>query len=309
MSFFCRICSFLFIKLLVDVNLIIADEKSTKVCKHRLDRRFHQNPPIENKLLRDVITNYEEHHANCYKLNDGDFTKEFTKEHKHMKCKYIIFKLDSSGLGNRVMGILSFYLMALLTDRVLLLTSHEYDITEVFCQPFPNSDWFIPMSFDLNTHQSKFERPDMYHYAYGLNVKDSHHPVIYIDSCEIYIVPVLFVNKHQDIQDRLHHWFPTKNVATVLIKYLLHPQNDIWEDIVHSWLINTRKGSEMTLGLQFRWGYIEPEKSTCLKDIPDENVFAYVASLGGAASGVQNAHKNWTVYQKYADGAEKHALG
>ena len=44
-------------------------------------------------------------------------------------------------------------------------------------------------------------------------------------------------------------------------------------------------------------------------DIPDDNVFVYCASLANAADGVRAAHKNWTVYQKYADGGEKHAIG
>ena len=272
-----KIFSFVTIIFTILNSFTIANDRSTRKCNHRDDKRFHQNPPIENKLLRDVINNYEELHANCYKLNNNNFTTEFLKEHKHMNCKYLIYNMDSSGLGNRVMGFLSFYAVALLTDRVLLIRSKEYDITEAFCQPFRNSDWFIPMDFQLHTHQHKFSRPNIYEYSFSMDMQD-RHPIIFSDS-EQYTIPLLFANKNQAVQDKLHHWFPNKNVATVLIKYLLHPQNDIWEDIVHSWLINTRKGSEMTLGLQFRWGYIEPEKATCLPGNNSSISYIYLDQL------------------------------
>ena len=308
------VCVLILCITIANVNqfVVAIDDRSTKTCNHREDIRFHQSHYIENKPLRDVIENYEAHHAHCYKLNGGNFTKDFVRGHKSMKCKYLVFNLDHSGLGNRVMGILSFYLLSLLTDRVLLVMSNEYDITDAFCQPFRNSDWFLPMHFHLPTHKHRFNSMDNMQqiFIYVHELTEDPHPAIYIDAFEQYLIPILYLNKNQDIQDKLNSWFPDKNVATVLMRSLLHPQNDVWDEILKSWLIKTRKANDITIGLQFRGSFIEPDKSTCLKNIPTKNVFAYIASLDGSAiRQLKIFYPKWTVYQRYADGREKHNIG
>jgi hypothetical protein len=97
----------------------------------------------------------------------------------------------------------------------------------------------------------------------GTGIDADHHPILYIHEFEQYLIPLLFVNKNKHIQDKLHHWFPNKNVATVLINWLLHPQNDIWSEIVKSWLIKTRKGNNYNIIILLLYYYYI---STCVLD-------------------------------------------
>ena len=295
---------FIAFQFVVNGNDEIAN-RATRKCLHRGDKRFHQNPQVENKLLRDAFDRYDELHANCYKKVQGNFTTEIYTEHHKVHCKYIIFKMDASGLGNRVMSMLSFYLFGLLTDRILLIQSDQYDLTEAFCQPFFGSDWFLQHS-QLDKLPHRIHRIDAGSHMLNSEPNGGSHPILYVHDNEQYLILLLFANKH--FTEKLHMWFPTKNVATILIRRLLHPQNDIWENIVKSWLVSTRNASDLTLGLQYRWGYVNLEASTCLPDIPDTNVFVYIASMGNQGEHIRKDHPGWRTYQRFAVGGEQHSI-
>ena len=152
----------------------------------------------------------------------------------------------------------------------------------------------------------KFMSPDYpWNFAFGVDPSSEHHPIWYLKEDESYLIPLLFANKH--FTQKLHMWFPTKNVGTALIRRLLHPQNDVWEDIVKSWLVSTRNASDLTLGLQYRYDYVGLEPSTCLQSIPDTGVFVYVASMGNQVNNIQKDHPGWRAYQKFAVGGEQHS--
>ena len=67
-------------------------------------------------------------------------------------------------------------------------------------------------------------------------------------------------------------------------------------------------GSEVTLGIQYRWGYLNLEKSTCLEGISESNVFVYIASMQNSTKALLNDHTAWNAYQRYSEGDEKHTI-
>lgn len=75
-----------------------------------------------------------------------------------MKCKYIILNVDISGLGNRLMTVLTYFLIALLIDRVILIYSEEYSWNEIFCESFINSSWIFPTTIDYNEYRKVLKK-------------------------------------------------------------------------------------------------------------------------------------------------------
>ncbi|CAN6237831.1 unnamed protein product, partial [Urochloa humidicola] len=57
-------------------------------------------------------------------------------------CRYLVY-ISYRGLGNRILGIASSFLYAVLTDRVLLIDGGK-DAGELFCEPFPGTTWLLP---------------------------------------------------------------------------------------------------------------------------------------------------------------------
>ena len=47
------------------------------------------------------------------------------------KYKYVYAYMGSSGLGNRLLNLVSSFLLALITNRVLIIFSPDYDLREV----------------------------------------------------------------------------------------------------------------------------------------------------------------------------------
>ncbi|WVZ76905.1 hypothetical protein U9M48_024824 [Paspalum notatum var. saurae] len=57
-------------------------------------------------------------------------------------CRYLVY-ISYRGLGNRMLGITSAFLYAVLTDRVLLVDGGK-DADALFCEPFPATTWLLP---------------------------------------------------------------------------------------------------------------------------------------------------------------------
>ncbi|KAJ6428196.1 hypothetical protein OIU84_023585 [Salix udensis] len=63
-------------------------------------------------------------------------------------CSYVVWT-PANGLGNRIISMASSFLYALLTNRVLLVDLGS-DMAGVFCEPFPNTSWLLPVDFPLS---------------------------------------------------------------------------------------------------------------------------------------------------------------
>jgi hypothetical protein len=124
---------------------------------------------------------------------------------------------------------------------------------------------------------------------------------------------------------QLDEWFPSRNVGTVLAKYLIHPSNAVWADVLDTLSANAQPSllSPLTIGLQIRDPLRSVEKalgcigfgplaaSPSLPTTTDTDkgaqvqVHVFIASLGNVGESVKRLFPDWTVSQKYYDGSQR----
>uniref|UniRef100_A0A7I4AZX2 Fucosyltransferase n=2 Tax=Physcomitrium patens TaxID=3218 RepID=A0A7I4AZX2_PHYPA len=110
----------------------------------RIPSRFTPSPYLVAKLRL-----YENRHRKCAP-KAVKLSKNGTNSRKELgDCQFVIW-IGNSGLGNRMITILSAFVYALLTDRVLLLDNTSTDIDGLFCEPFPGTSWLLPENYDYN---------------------------------------------------------------------------------------------------------------------------------------------------------------
>ncbi|XP_065023771.1 galactoside 2-alpha-L-fucosyltransferase-like isoform X2 [Musa acuminata AAA Group] len=227
-----------------------------------------ESPHVPSSYLVEKLRNYEALHKKC-----GPNTELYKKAVEQLKsdhgtqsteCNYVIW-ISYSGLGNKMLSIASAFLYALLTNRVLFI-DRGFDMADLFCEPFPESSWLLPLDFPIN----EFDTFDMKTpKSYGNMLKDkvigngddgtSTHSLpdyIYLHLshdygdydklffCEDdqrflrfvpwlllrsnnYFVPSLFMIP--TYEEELKHLFPEKDtVFHHLGRYLFHPTNSVW---------------------------------------------------------------------------------
>ncbi|KAJ3695889.1 hypothetical protein LUZ60_001266 [Juncus effusus] len=194
-------------------------------------------------------------------------------------CKYLVW-IAYSGLGNRILTVASAFLYSLLTDRVLLIDRGK-DMDDLFCEPFPETSWLLPVDFPLVNSFGNFtiESPQSYGNIFGgkNDVKNANFVYLHLDHnygdndklffCEEdqksvresqwlilrsdnYFVPSLFLNPI--FKDELNRLFPNKEmVFHNLGRYLFHPTNAVWGLITRYYDSYLSKADEI-LGLQVR---------------------------------------------------------
>ncbi|KAF5176617.1 Galactoside 2-alpha-l-fucosyltransferase [Thalictrum thalictroides] len=186
------------------------------------------------------------------KLKSGHHTGE-------TECNYIVW-IAYSGLGNRILTLASAFLHALLTNRVLLVDRGK-DISDLFCEPFPETSWLLPLDFPLNQF-NRFDKKSPEGYGNMLkrnvisNTTSTLPPFLYLhlahDSddqdklffcdqeqsllqkipwlimkTDEYFVPALFLIS--SFEQELSNLFPSKDtVFHHLGRYLFHPSNVVW---------------------------------------------------------------------------------
>ncbi|CAL9126659.1 unnamed protein product [Musa acuminata var. zebrina] len=101
-------------------------------------------------LLRK-LRNYESLHRRC-----APNTELYNKSIEQLKsnasagpseCNYVVW-LESGGIGNRVISMVSTFLYALLNDKVFLLKLPD-DFHGTFCEPFPGTSWLLSSYFPI----------------------------------------------------------------------------------------------------------------------------------------------------------------
>jgi xyloglucan fucosyltransferase len=193
------------------------------------------------------------------------------------------------GIGNRMLTLVSTFLYALLTNRVMLI-DRPADMNDLFCEPFPGSTWYIPLDFPIKNLQGyNLNSQNSYGYMLAHNlIKDDptssptalppfvyvHLQYNYVDHdlharffCEgdqevinkinwvllksdNYIVPGLFmIPKYKQ---ELNWMFPLKEtVFHHLGRYLLHPSNSVWDRTMRYYNSYLAKANER-IGIQAR---------------------------------------------------------
>ncbi len=274
-------------------------------CRHKRDFRFNQNPPIENTQLRHTIEQYEKHHGEISRETIiGDFLHTNSPAAENHN-KYIFLSM-TGGLGNQMLTVLSYYMLGLLTDRILLINATAFDVNNIFCEPFPKSSWKLPTSIDKSKLESKnnqasrhsfFDTHDIF-----LGSKNYDNIQIWEVHGDQYFVPLLFMNPAW--RPRMDLWFPNRAVATPITRYLIHPVDRIWHDIVDTY--SNRRPGDMTIGIQVREPASPESQHPCIHDIIANNTHVFIASLGEYQTFFQEKFPLATVTQKYHDRLQRY---
>jgi xyloglucan fucosyltransferase len=188
-----------------------------------------------------------------------------------------------------MLTLVSTFLYALLTNRVMLI-HRAADMSDLFCEPFPESTWYIPPDFpikNLEGYNSNSQNSYSYMVVHNLIRYDPKSPPIafppfvyvhlqynYVHHdlharffCEgdqevinkinwvlmksdNYIVPGLFMIPKYE--QELDQMFPLKEtVFHHLGRYLLHPSNSVWDMTIRYYNSYLAKANER-IGIQVR---------------------------------------------------------
>lgn len=106
-------------------------------CSYRLQggpllhRYASKMPPY----LQQVLEKYRTMHRYCTGLEFDSLADKY-RQSRRPECRYIIWSCNF-GLGNKLMSLLSTFLYAILSQRVLLIDNPGWG--DLFCEPFPGS--------------------------------------------------------------------------------------------------------------------------------------------------------------------------
>ncbi|CAL9042968.1 unnamed protein product, partial [Musa banksii] len=219
--------------------------------------------------LLQKLRSYEAVHKRC-----GPHTVLYNKSIEQLRsnrstgpleCNYVVW-LQSGGLGNRLMSLISTFLYAILNNRVLLLSVPD-DLHDMFCEPFPGTSWALPWDFPikkLETHDFYRGSPQSYGnllknkvlsngmnttlaslpaylYLHLMHDADDSDKMFYCEDAQplFQSFPWLFLRSNQyfapslflmsQYNDELQKLFPEKEtVFHHLGRYLVHPTNSVW---------------------------------------------------------------------------------
>lgn len=254
-----------------------------------LYRKASDRKPSSHLLAR--LRKYETLHKRC-----GPKTELYNKTLDKLKaghatgtmdCKYVVW-ISYSGLGNRILTLASAFLYALLTERVLLV-DRGADMGHLFCEPFPENSWLLPLDFPLKQFKKFNEKlPESYGnmlknnvisqnissastgtlpaYAY-LHLShdyDEYDKLFFCEQDQLvlqsipwlilrtdnYFVPSLFLIPL--FEEELSKLFPERDtVFHHLGRYLFHPSNRVWGLITRYYQAHLANAEER-IGIQIR---------------------------------------------------------
>nr|XP_043639559.1 galactoside 2-alpha-L-fucosyltransferase-like [Erigeron canadensis] len=245
---------------------------------------------MPSSYLISKLRQYEALHKRCgpytesynrtiRKLESGNLTDESSSD-----CKYLV-KIQSDGLGNRILSLASAFLYALLTNRVLLVYDDKGETADLFCEPFPDTSWLLPMDFPVRNQLRTMNKRNVENYGSMVKVSgDSpsqalssgfvyHHLILGYDDndkrffCDqdqiflqnvswvimkshFYFAPALFFI--ESFEKELTALFPEKDtVFHFLGRYLFLPSNPTWDLITRYYETYLAKSDEK-IGIQVR---------------------------------------------------------
>ncbi|CAL1399970.1 unnamed protein product [Linum trigynum] len=130
--------------------------------------KYHRTPsPQPSPYLLAKLRDYEDLHRRCGPLSDPTLNPQ---EFRTDDCKFVVYA-PSQGLGNRILGLSSTFLYALLTNRVLLVEFGP-DMEDLFCEPFPNSTWYLPETFPFRFQLQTYRFRKAYSFGTLLQKKE-----------------------------------------------------------------------------------------------------------------------------------------
>ncbi|ONI08719.1 hypothetical protein PRUPE_5G196900 [Prunus persica] len=270
---------------------LLADGFDEGSCVSRYQSASYRKelPYRPSSYLISKLRSYEALHKRC-----GPYTEFYNKTIEQLKsgyhtssldCNYVVW-ISFSGLGNRILTLASAFLYAVLTNRVLLVDP-GVDMVDLFCEPFPEVSWFLPMDFPLKNQFDSLDQKSPHCYGKMLkknsNFTNSDGSVMpsfvylhlahdYDDQDKLffcsqdqtflqkipwlimktdnYFVPSLFLIP--SFEQELNNLFPRKETAFHFLgRYLFHPTNVVWGLITRYYQSYLEKADER-IGIQIR---------------------------------------------------------
>ncbi|XP_047321209.1 galactoside 2-alpha-L-fucosyltransferase-like [Impatiens glandulifera] len=269
-------------------GLLEEDSIKGSFCLSKRELALYRKPsPYKpSSYLVSRLRKYEAMHRKC-----GPNTKKYqeavkllisnysSNEHEE-DCKYLIW-IPPKGLGNKLVSLVSTFLYALLTDRVLLL-EQQISMKDLLCEPFENTTWLLPEDLPLRSefgslrHGSPFsygnmlkttntnnQRPPFVYLHLAFDY-DTHDMLFFCDEYQTplrnvpwlvtrsdqYFAPSLFLMPF--FEEELGKLFPEKDtVFHHLGRYLLHPSNVVW-GLVKRYYDSYLANAEERIGIQIR---------------------------------------------------------
>ncbi|EPS71435.1 hypothetical protein M569_03324, partial [Genlisea aurea] len=279
---------------------------------------YHHSSKLNqaSPYLVSKLRSYETRHKRCMELyNTTVLSLKHNTSELFNDCKYIVW-ISSSGLGNRIITVISTFLYALLTDRVLLIDRGSADIMpKLFCEPFPGSSWFLPLDFPLIPKFSDFngDSPDSFgsllnHHSHSDLPFQRNYVYLHLDHDYNDRDKLFFCNQHQKylqntlwlvitsnnyfipslffisgFQSELNELFPDKETVFHLLgRYMFHPTNEAWALVSRYYNAYLSK-ADVTVGIQIRvhWrsGMLDYVLSQILSCSMDEGILPQIDKI------------------------------
>lgn len=271
--------------------LLPSFDRNSCLSRYESHNYYRFSPYAPSPYLLRKLREYEARHRKCApgtplyakavsQLRAGRGTEA-------MECNYLVW-LPYNGLGNRMLSLISVFVYALLTDRVVLLHSPA-DFDDLFCEPFPDTTWLLPADFPVANLSKLGLNPDQAYrnlldkkkmvndpgkatvlsvppYVF-LNLGHEHRFMDKLFFCgddqvvlgkvnwllvysDLYIVPTLYSMAR--FGDELRQMFPEKESAAHLLgRYLFHPTNSVW-GLVTRYYRSYLAQAEQIIGMQIR---------------------------------------------------------
>ncbi|EOA35363.1 hypothetical protein CARUB_v10020557mg [Capsella rubella] len=234
-----------------DINHVSSFDKESCLSRYEGGLYRKESPFKQSSYLDYRLQKYEDLHRRC-----GPFTRSYNLTLDKLKsgdrsdggvsgCIYVIWLNSNGELGNTMLSLASAFLYALLTNRVLLVEP-GVDMADLFCEPFPNTSWFLPLEFPLKSwfnEQSLLRETGNPMLAYRHVVRDSSdlQKLFFCEESQVlleetpwlimkadsFFLPSLF--SISSFKKELEKLFPEKERAFYFLgQYLFHPTNVVW---------------------------------------------------------------------------------
>ncbi|CAN6477017.1 unnamed protein product [Victoria cruziana] len=237
---------------------------ATASCKFKEDKVYSFYPYAMNPspLSERVLDKYLAMHIRCKDIEFEDLSDVYASSSRKPNCRYLIWRPSRDGLGNRLLSLVSSFLYAIMSARVLLIDYPQWN--DLFCEPFLGSSielsapnklnyfvgrWYtefrearcgagltssnatvcngttVNLSLDHDTPVHEYESVAC---PMGFS-RLRNVPFVYIRECNQYLIPGFYINPL--LSPLLDVLFPQGNAFHLLARTLLFPNDVMWNSI------------------------------------------------------------------------------
>lgn len=239
-------------------NSVLPDFKlppKPATCRHRWTKYLEQNQSLRNRPLEDALKRYVRLHDKHLRDISVEAAMNISLTSNQNKIRYLVWFPASEDIAGQLLSLVSAYLFALLTDRVLLVDLPADEMEHVICQPFPRSSWYLPESIkgrlkqaSKALHSVKTRQPvrmaklvlrkgDMQDDKHLLSCHGTlklvfgHIQWLTIQSDYSFIESITNNRAHQNQLKVLFGTLEVPKLYAILHRQLIHPSNFVWEKI------------------------------------------------------------------------------